>query len=54
MSLLNRNLLYYDIWSIKCRQGPKTNKEIYQFWKKLTINWLVDNTSQDLFGQTPQ
>jgi hypothetical protein len=25
-----------------------------QFWKKSTYNWLVDNPSQDLFGQRSQ
>jgi hypothetical protein len=42
------------VWPIKCRQGSKTNKSSCEFWKKLTFDWLVDNPSQDLFGQIPQ
>ena len=32
----------------------RTNKSNCQFWKKSTYDWLVDNPSQDLFGQKPQ
>ena len=40
--------------TMKCRRGSKTNKSNCQFWKKSTYDWLVDNPSQDLFGQKPQ
>jgi hypothetical protein len=42
------------VWPIKCPRGSKTNKSNCQFWKNSTYNWLVDNPSQDLFGQRPQ
>jgi hypothetical protein len=31
-----------------------TNQTNCRFWKKFTFNWLVDNPSQDAFGQRPQ
>ena len=46
--------IYYDVWPIKRRQASKRNKPNCQLWKKLTFDWLVDNPSQDLFGQKPQ
>jgi hypothetical protein len=46
--------LYCGIWPIKCHQGSKTNKSKFRVWKQLTFDWLVDNPSQDLFGQRPQ
>jgi hypothetical protein len=46
--------LYCGLWPIKSNQGSKTNKSNCQFWKKSTYDWLVDNPSQDLFGQIPQ
>jgi hypothetical protein len=45
---------YCGVWPIKCRQGSKTNKSNYQFWKKLTFDWLVESPNRDLFGQRPQ
>jgi hypothetical protein len=48
-------LTYCGVWLIKCRQGrSKANESDCQFWKKLTFDWLVDNSGQDLFGQRPQ
>jgi hypothetical protein len=31
---------YCGVWPIKCRQGSKTNKSNFRFWKKLTLDWL--------------
>jgi hypothetical protein len=51
----NGLLTYCGVWPIKCRQGrSKTNESDCRFWEKLTFDWLVDNSSQDLFGQRPQ
>jgi hypothetical protein len=50
----NLSSTFGGVWLIKCRQGSKTHKSIYQFWKKLTFDWIVENPSQDLFGQRPQ
>jgi hypothetical protein len=50
----NLSSTFGGVWLIKCRQGSKTNKSIYQFWKKLTFDWIEENPSQDLFGQRPQ
>jgi hypothetical protein len=47
-------LLWYGVWPIKCCQGSKTNKSNCRFWKKSIYDWLVENRSQDLFGQRPQ
>jgi hypothetical protein len=35
-------------------KGSKTKKSYCQFRKNLIYDWLVDNPSQDLFGQKPQ
>jgi hypothetical protein len=48
------NVIYCGAWPIKRRQRSKTNKSNCQFWKKLTYDWLVEDLSQDLFGQSPQ
>jgi len=45
---------YCGVWPIKCRQESKTKKSNCQFWKNSTYDWLLNNPSQDLFGQRPQ
>lgn len=37
--------LYCRAWSIKCRQGSKTNESNCRFWKKLDI-WMACRQSQ--------
>jgi hypothetical protein len=46
--------VYCGVWRIKYRPGSKTNKSNCQFRKNSIYDWLVDNPSQDLFGQKPQ
>jgi len=55
LQIMHKRLWHYcGLWPIKYRQLSKTNKSNYQFWKNSTYDWLIDNLSQDLFGQRLQ